>query len=361
MNQIPSTIAVYGAGGHTGAFVVAELRRRGLPMVAVGRDATRLPPDLPNRSASIDDTEALQRAFAGCSVVINCAGPYLDTADPVIVAALRAHCSYIDLSAEQAATRSVFDTWDHTARAHGRTVIPAVGFYGGLADLLASALVAVAPADEITIAIALDRWWPTAGTRRTGERNRAPRVVVEDGQIVAMPTRATSWEWTFDAPFGIQRMLELPFSEIITITRHIQLRHLRSYLNETALDDVRNPATPPPTAVDAQGRSAQRFAMDVIASGPGGKRRASARGQDIYAVSAPIVVEAAARLLDPEFAHRGALALGQAFDARDFLSALAPVHLAIEFDPDCSPRTSRKLRHATQATCAAAHRAARQG
>jgi len=361
MNQFSSKIAVYGAGGHTGAFVIAELRRRRLPVVAVGRDATRLPPALPCRSAAIDDTEALQRAFADCAVVINCAGPYLDTADPVIVAALRADCSYIDLSAEQASTRSVFDTWDQTARAHGRTVIPAAGFYGGLADLLASALMTVAPADEITIAIALDHWWPTAGTRRTGERNRAPRVVVEDGQILAMPTPATRLEWTFDAPFGIQRMLELPFSEIITIARHIELRRLRSYLNETALDDVRDPATPPPTAVDAQGRSAQRFAMDVVATGPGGTHRTRARGQDIYAVSAPIVAEAATRLLDPAFAHRGALALGQAFDARDFLSALAPVHLAVEFDPDCSPRPSRKLRHATRATCAAADRAARQG
>ena len=62
-------------------------------------------------------------------------------------------------------------------------------------------------------------------------------------------------------------------------------------------------------------------------------RRSAARwraGQDIYAVSAPLVVEAAQRLLARERDLRGALSLAQAFDARDFLGALAPGHLALE-------------------------------
>jgi hypothetical protein len=46
-------------------------------------------------------------------------------------------------------------------------------------------------------------------------------------------------------------------------------------------------------------------------------------------VSAPLVVEAAARLVRPDHAVSGALSLGQAFDAADFLHALAPAHLAL--------------------------------
>jgi hypothetical protein len=37
-------------------------------------------------------------------------------------------------------------------------------------------------------------------------------------------------------------------------------------------------------------------------------------------------------MLDGERDLRGALSLAQAFDARDFLSALAPKHLALEID-----------------------------
>ncbi len=323
-------IAVYGAGGHTGRFVVAELRRRSLPVVAVGRTPSRLPADLPARTATIDDPASLDRAFAGCGVVVNCAGPFLDTAVPVADAALRARCSYVDVSAEQAIAKSIFESHDPPAREAGVTVIPAAGFYGGLADLLASALVGDGGAERITTAIALDHWWPTEGTRRTGARNRAPRVVVENGRLLPMALPAGQMEWTFDAPHGRQAMVELPFSEVITISRHLKVRSLHTYLSANALDDVRDAATPPPTAVDERGRSAQRFAMEVVAAGATGTRRAKTHGQDIYAVSAPIVAEAAARLLEPSFPRHGALALGQAFDAGDFLRALAPAHLAVE-------------------------------
>lgn len=326
-------IAVYGATGHTGNFVVNELRRRGLPVIAVGREMSRLRADVPARTASIDDPEALDRAFAGCAVIINCAGPFLDTAAPIVEAALRTGCCYIDVTAEQASAKAMFDTYDQPARAAGITVIPAAGFYGGLADLLASALVGDRHASEITTAIALDHWWPTEGTRRTGERNRVPRVVVENGQLAPMALPARKIDWTFDAPFGTQPMVELSFSEIITMSRHLSVQALHSYLNTTSIDELRDAATPSPAAIDAQGRSAQRFMMEVVAVNAGSRHRAIASGQDIYAVSAPIMVEAAARMLEPSFDRRGALALGQAFDAREFLNAIAPVHLAVEFVP----------------------------
>lgn len=327
------SIAVYGASGHTGTFVVNELRRRGLSVIAVARDVSKLSGDVEARAASIDDQAALDRAFAGCSVIINCAGPFLDTAAPIVEAALCAKSSYIDVTAEQASAKAIFDLYDAPARAAGVTLIPAAGFYGGLADLLATALVGDRQADEITTAIALNHWWPTEGTRITGERNRVPRMVVEDSQLAPMALPAGTSDWTFAAPFGAQPMVELTFSEIITMQRHLPIRAARSYLNTAPLEELRDATTSSPVATDAQGRSAQRFMMEVVAADADGKQRAVASGQDIYAVSAPIVVEAAARMLDPSFDRRGALALGQAFDAREFLNALAPAHLLVEFHP----------------------------
>lgn len=87
-------IAVYGATGHTGRFVILDALRRGLPVVAVGRDAERLESGTPaaaeRRVAALEDPAGLQAAFAGCAVLINCAGPFLETAAPVAQAALRA-------------------------------------------------------------------------------------------------------------------------------------------------------------------------------------------------------------------------------------------------------------------------------
>lgn len=327
-------IAVYGAGGHTGRFVIAELQRRGLPAIAIGRDAARLPAGLPSRVAAIDDAQALALAFAGCAVVINCAGPFLDTAEPVIAAAIRAGAAYLDVTAEQASAMAVFERFDAPARAAGVAVIPAAGFYGGLADLLASALLgAEGEADALSVAVALDHWWPTEGTRKTGERNRVPRLIVDDHRLAPMPLPAATSSWHFGAPHGEQAMVELPFSEVVTISRHLRVRSLRSYLTQSSLDDIRSAGTPPPSATDVQGRSAQRFEMVVQACRGDGVRTAVASGQDIYAISAPLVVEAAARMARPGFSGVGALAPGQAFDARDFLAALSPQPLSLSL-PD---------------------------
>jgi hypothetical protein len=54
------------------------------------------------------------------------------------------------------------------------------------------------------------------------------------------------------------------------------------------------------------------------------ERRAIARGRDIYAVTAPIVVEAAERIIDGRFKATGVVAAGEAFDAQDFLRSLRP-------------------------------------
>lgn len=326
MNSTSQSIAVYGATGHTGQFVVREMHRRGLQVVAVGRSAARLaetiPADVAQRMAALDDPASLERAFAGCAVVINCAGPFLDTAAPVARAALRAGCHYLDVTAEQASARASFAELDAPARAAGRVVIPAAAFYGGLADLLASTLAGDGAVDEITVAIALDRWWPTAGTRRTGERNNVPRVVVTGGRLAPLVPSAEVPDWEFPGPLGHQAMIELPFSEIITLSRHLKVGSIRSLLNRSALQDLRDASTPPPTATDDSGRSAQRFELEVRVVQDGVTRTAGVRGQDIYAVTAPIVIEAALRLLAPSYRRSGALALAEAVDPIELLRSL---------------------------------------
>jgi short subunit dehydrogenase-like uncharacterized protein len=331
-------VAVFGAGGHTGQFVVAELERRGIAPIAVGRDASKLSRlgfadrGIPVREASIADPFSLDRAFADAAAVINCAGPFLDTAEPVISSALRSGVHYLDVTAEQPSARIAFEKFGMAAKAAGLVILPAMGFYGGLADLLVvAAMDDWAETDRIDVAIALDRWHPTRGTRITGARNIAPRMTIANGRLTPLAQRATGIERRFPAPFGRQEMVELPFSETVLIANHVRTRELHSYLNRTALRDIRDPSTPPPEPADAAGRSAQHFLVDVSVRKGGDSRQAIARGRDIYAVSAPLIVEAAQRILDGKVFGRGARAPGALFDARDFLRALAPEHLEFTY------------------------------
>ena len=330
------TVAVFGASGHTGRFVVAELLRRGFTPIAVGRDATRLAEagfpqrGVECRQATIENDDALDSAFAGASAVINCAGPFMDTADAVTRAALRAGIHYLDVTAEQPSVMSTFERHGAAAREAGVAVIPAMGFYGGLSDLLvATAMEPWEYADSIEIRIALDSWLPTKGTRVTGERNTARRLAISGGQLTPVSQPATERVSVLPAPFERQTFVEIPFSEVPLIASHVKTQELHTFLGATALRDVRDPSTPSPKAVDETGRSAQRFAVEVIVARGDERRRILAQGQDIYAISAPLICEAVERILSGRTRDTGVKAPAAIFDAPDFLRALGS-HLSIE-------------------------------
>lgn len=338
MTTIPATrIAVYGAYGHTGRFVLTELRSHGFTPIACGRDAAKLEAlaaatGVEIRVASADNPASLDAAFAGTAAVLHCAGPFLDTAKAVLDAALRARIHYLDVAAEQ---RAVADTLarDAEIKAAGVTAIPAMAFYGGLADLLATAaLDGASDADAIDIAVALDGWHPTRGTRITGERNQFPRTYVEHGHTLPLPDPAPVRETDFPPPFGRQESVLLTLSEAIVVPHHIACRNLHSWMNLAPLRDLRDASTPPPVAADDSGRSAQRFVVDVRVHRGGHVRRAIASGRDIYAVTAPLLVEAMRRILDGRVRDHGALAAGRAFDAPDFLAVLAPETITTTFE-----------------------------
>jgi short subunit dehydrogenase-like uncharacterized protein len=330
------TVAVFGAAGHTGRFVVLELLRRGIVPIAIARDtaaltAANFPDDkIARRQASVDDAELLDRALDGAQVVINCAGPFLETADAVAAASLRAGIHYLDVTAEQASALATLDQYDLAAREAGVVIVPAMGFYGGFADLLVTAALGDWDfSDSIEIMIGLDSWHPTRGTRITGERNTARRMVVAGGQLTPVPLPPVEKHWNFGDPLNNQLVVEVPLSEIILIARHVKTAELHTYLSSVALSDIRNPATPAPKA-DATGRSPQRFVVEVLAMRGGASRRIIAKGRDIYAFTAPLVCEVAERLLKGKFSNTGAHAPGAILDAKDVLAALTPDHLTFE-------------------------------
>lgn len=343
-------VMVYGAAGHTGRFVVDELLRRGVTPVLAGRSAERLAavaprhPALERRVTGLDEPDLLRRAIAGVGAVVNCAGPFLDTAAPLARAAVEVGAHYLDVTAEQPVVQQLYRELDAPARDAGVAVVPAMAFYGGLADLLVTAVLDGTPrADDVEVAIGLDRWWPTDGTRATGARNTVVRQVIRGGELAPLATPAPTGTWSFPEPLGDQSVVQLPFSEVITIDRHLDVGELRSYLNSSSLEDLRDAATPPPSAVDESGRSTQQFVVDVVVRRGPDTRRISIAGRDIYAVTAPIVVEGAVRLLDGRYRGPGAVAPGQAFDAEDVLAALerSTDGLSVRSSRDARPASPR--------------------
>ncbi|MFF1611733.1 saccharopine dehydrogenase NADP-binding domain-containing protein [Amycolatopsis sp. NPDC058278] len=313
-----TSVLVYGAYGHTGRFVVAELQKRGYDTVLSGRDAAKLPG---GRPASVDDPASLDRALDGVAAVINCAGPFAETALPVAEAAIRAGVPYVDVAAEIEAN---LDTLALTADS---AVVPAMAFFGGLADLLATAAMGDwTAADEVHVAYGLSGWRPTAGTLAAGrvsrERRDGKRIRFAGGRLEyrddALPTR----EWPFPEPLGPRPVFaEFSMADIVTIPRHLQVRDVISYMTVDAAQGL---------AAAGERDAAETFVVDVVVRAGEDERRVVARGEDIYAVSAPLAVEAVDRILTGRAKVKGVAPAGEMFDAAGFLRALAP-HITVEF------------------------------
>ncbi|HEY1640955.1 MAG TPA: saccharopine dehydrogenase [Streptosporangiaceae bacterium] len=316
-------IAIMGASGHTGSFVTAELRRRGLTPVPCGRGTD------------------LDLAFRGADAVINCAGPFAATAAPVIEAAIRAGIPYLDVTAE---IEVVTDTLARYAGAPV-PVVPAVAFYGGLGDLLATAAMGGWPAaDQLAIAYALSSWHPTSGTRATGivsaQRRAGRRVAYTGGRLQFRAGDAPRSTWTFPAPVGPRLVAgEFTMADSATIPAHLDTPEIATYMSVNAVDDLLAADPSGPVAAGEDGRSAQTFLVEVVVRSGAEERRAVASGRDIYAVTAPLVVEAACRVLAGEGGTAGVAPAGARFDAAGFLDSLrAQGHL------DLVCRTARAQR-----------------
>jgi hypothetical protein len=331
------TVAVFGAYGHTGRFVVTELRDRGFVPLLLGRDADKLQalaashPGLEYRVASVDDPASLDQALEGAAAVINCAGPFASTAAPVIEAALRAKVPYVDVAAEIEANVDTFTHFAERAEAAGVAVVPAMAFFGGLGDLLVTAAMGDwTAADEAHVAYGLSSWHPTAGTLVSGtvsrDRRDGQRVRYTGGKLEYyvderdLPTL----EWDFPAPMGPRTVLGgFTMADVVTVPSHLSIPEVRTYMTTDAARDLAGPDTPAPAAVDERGRSAQTFTVDVLVRSGFTERRLVASGQDIYAISAPLAVVAVHRILSGQTKTSGVASAGEIFDAPDFLRALS--------------------------------------
>ncbi|GAB3878440.1 saccharopine dehydrogenase NADP-binding domain-containing protein [Kibdelosporangium lantanae] len=296
-------------------------------------------PEFEARQASADDPASLDRALDGAAAVINCAGPFATTAAPLVEAALRAGIPYVDVAAEIEANLDTFAHYAEPARAAGTVVVPAMAFFGGLGDLLVTAAMGDwTTADEAHIAYGLSSWHPTAGTLAagavSGQRRGGRRVRYTKGRLEYHDDALPTLQWPFPPPLGPRSVIaEFTMADVVTIPSHLAIPEVRTYMTTTAATDLSAPGASAPTAVDERGRSAQTFLVDVLVRSGDTERRVSAAGQDIYAVSAPLAVEAVDRVLTGRTRATGVVSAGEGFDALGFLRALS-AHLSLHLPVD---------------------------
>jgi len=319
---------VYGATGYTGRQVAQELLRRGYTPILAGRDelalvaaAAEIGGEVSVREARVDHPQSLRTLVTGSAAIINCAGPFGITAEPLAAAAVAAGVHYLDIaSAEQRTIQTVLERFDIPARHAGVVVVPTMGFFGALGDMLAHLVgSSLAPLDELTIAYVVDGWLFNPSGWRTLEQIGKERLVYRDSHVMPRTGPARFSSFSFPAPIGSVQVMEgYPLGETITIPRHLATRQVNALMATSTIGAI----TAQPKVVLTQARAQSSFTMAIHAVAGQQEQRGFARGVDIYGITAPIIVEAALRLIEPGFNRTGALAPSEAFEPASFLDTL---------------------------------------
>jgi short subunit dehydrogenase-like uncharacterized protein len=350
-------IALYGATGYTGRLVAAELAAAGADFVLSGRSKPKLEAlaEELGRTASVhpaalDDHSELRSLLEGCSVVIDCAGPFTEFGEPVLRAAIETGTHYLDTTGEQAYMNNVFRHFGADAERKRVALIPAMGFDYAPGDMLA-ALTAegMGPLKTVSLAYGWKDFTPSRGTVLTAMHIlKGGDVEYRRGAWRPAPQSFGRGRFDFGEGWGSERMIRYPAGEQITVPRHIQTDNVRTTINAASFGGSDRSSAllsllgkPLSLALRTPLRQAFRVAVNKLPEGPSEEDRRAARfkivcdvrsrdterrgvmtGSDVYGLTAASIASGGIIAASRGFRGLGALAPAQAFDPSGFLAGL---------------------------------------
>ncbi|WP_418280560.1 saccharopine dehydrogenase family protein [Halorubrum sp. DTA98] len=226
------TLLIYGAYGYTGELVSRAAVDRGRDPILAGRDGDAVR-DLGRelrcsvREFDLAIPEAVAESVRDVDAVLNCAGPFAATAEPLVDACIEGRTDYLDVTGEWQVFRSIAER-DHDATDADVTLLPGVGFDVVPTDCLAAALVERLP-DATELALGFDAdGMVSRGTARTAVRGLGAGVVVrKDGALVRLPAGGSSRRIDFGR--GERDAIAVPWGDVVTAAHTTEIGNVTVY------------------------------------------------------------------------------------------------------------------------------------
>ncbi|MFB6091288.1 MAG: trans-acting enoyl reductase family protein [Halobellus sp.] len=222
---------VYGAYGYTGRLIVEAAIERGLDPIVAGRDPSKTrglatAHDLPARSFAVEEAGS---HLGGVDAVLNCAGPFSETADAMADACVETGTDYLDITGELAVFERLRRRGPDAADADV-TLLPGVGFDVVPTDCLAAHLHRRLPeATHLSLALEADGG-VSPGTLKTvladvGEGGAVRR----DGDLRHEPVAARTR--VVDFGDGLRRAVSIPWGDVSTAYHTTGIPNVDVYLS----------------------------------------------------------------------------------------------------------------------------------
>jgi len=202
-----------------------------------GRDARKLAAlgeelGLDHRVAATTDPDGLDHALEDVAVVLNAAGPFSRTAEPIVDACLRAGAHYLDITAELPSIEAVVRRNDD-ARRRNVMLMPAVGFDVVPTDCLAAHVTRRLPGTRRLAIAVTNLFFLTRGSAKTLIENVNRGMVRRGGALTPAPLG--SIERSFDFGAGPTPALNVSLGDLTTAYYSTGVPNVETYVEATPL------------------------------------------------------------------------------------------------------------------------------
>ena len=132
MNIVKKSWIIYGAYGYTGELLAEEALNRGYKPILAGRSEEKLLPlanklNLEALIFNLKDDKVVQNSLHDIDLILNAAGPFKYTSEPIVKACLKTGTNYLDITGEIPVFEQNFK-YDEQAKAQEIAIMSGVGF-----------------------------------------------------------------------------------------------------------------------------------------------------------------------------------------------------------------------------------------
>ncbi|ESQ81399.1 saccharopine dehydrogenase family protein [Asticcacaulis benevestitus] len=296
-------LMIYGATGYTGRMAAQHARTAGTPLVLAGRNEAALATLASELGAqyrvfALDDAAAIDGMLTDISVILNCAGPFMRTAEILMKASIRNGVHYLDTAAELDSYQ-LAEVLDDQAAAAGVMLLPGGGGSVAMLGSLAGRAVGGVK-DPIKMRISLH---VAGGLSRGSAISASENLTVEtlqrvDGKLVS---KAASDIQQFDFGNGAVDCFPVTLPDLITIWQATGVPNIETFVHVTGDGFPQGDLSALPDGPSEEERLANRYqAVVEVMDANGTVARALLDTVNGYTFTAMAAAEAGRRVLEGE-------------------------------------------------------------
>ncbi len=242
--DIGRRVMIYGSTGYTGRLIARRALETGLEPILAGRRVERVRRQAESqgllwRAIRLDSPSQIARELRDVRVVIHAAGPFTQTARPMLEACLLAGAHYLDIGGELPAFLEARRRNEDAVR-RGVMIMPGAGWAVTASDCLAAHVARLAPeAKSLRIGIARSPLL-SRGTARSALGLASSDVVIRrNGRLVSVPVGRL--EKAFDYGEGARWSMALSWPDVLTGYHTTGVPNIEVYVDTGTLTRILAP------------------------------------------------------------------------------------------------------------------------